>query len=83
MKTLKEILESSEEYVKFQTYEKSPMQRRREMGKRMKLLAKEIFQKTQEEKLQSLLRKRENCKLFLMQICTKQAKMKVIKKTVR
>ena len=55
---------------------KSPMQRRKEMGRRMKLLAKKSSTKL--KKKRALLRKRDTASL--MKSAQKQAKMKVIKK---
>ena len=55
---------------------KSPMQRRREMGRRMKLLAKKSSTKI--KKKRALLRKRDTASL--QKSAAKQAKMTVIKK---
>ena len=55
---------------------KSPMQRRREMGRRMKLLAKKSS--TKMKKKRALLRKRDSASL--QKSAAKQAKMMVIKK---
>ena len=57
---------------------KSPMQRRREMGRRMKLLAKKSSTKL--KKKRALLRKRDTASL--QKSAAKQAKMKVIKKSL-
>ena len=72
MKTLKEML-CQEAPVK---PTKSPMQRRKEMGSRMKLLAKQSSPKL--KKKRALLRKRDAASL--MKSAQKQAKMTVIKK---
>ena len=72
MKTLKEIL-CEKAPVK---PTKSPIQRRREMGRRMKLLAKKAS--TKMKKKRALLRKRDTASL--QKSAAKQAKMKVIKK---
>ena len=72
MKTLKEML-CEKAPVK---PTKSPMQRRKEMGRRMKLLAKKSSTKL--KKKRALLRKRDTASL--MKSAQKQAKMKIIKK---
>ena len=72
MRTLKEIL-CEKAPVK---PTKSPIQRRREMGRRMKLLAKKAS--TKMKKKRALLRKRDTASL--QKSAAKQAKMKVIKK---
>jgi hypothetical protein len=72
MKTLKEILLGEAAPAP----QKSPMQRRREMGRRMKLLAKKSSTKL--KKKRALLRKRDAASL--MKSAQKQAKMTVIKK---
>tara|TARA_B100001109_G_C18509214_1_gene310686 strand:+ start:11 stop:409 length:399 start_codon:yes stop_codon:yes gene_type:complete len=72
MKTLKEML-CEKAPIK---PTKSPMQRRKEMGRRMKLLAKKSSTKL--KKKRALLRKRDTASL--MKSAQKQAKMKVIKK---
>ena len=72
MKTLKEML-CEKAPVK---PTKSPVQRRREMGRRMKLLAKKSSTKL--KKKRALLRKRDTASL--MKSAQKQAKMTVIKK---
>ena len=72
MKTLKEML-CEKAPVK---PTKSPMQRRKEMGRRMKLLAKKSSTKL--KKKRALLRKRDTASL--QKSAAKQAKMKVIKK---
>ena len=72
MKTLKEML-CEEAPVK---PTKSPIQRRREMGRRMKLLAKKSSTKL--KKKRALLRKRDTASL--QKSAAKQAKMTVIKK---
>ena len=72
MKTLKEML-GEKAPVK---PTKSPMQRRREMGRRMKLLAKKSSTKL--KKKRALLRKRDTASL--QKSAAKQAKMTVIKK---
>ena len=72
MKTLKEML-----YEKAPIKPtKSPMQRRREMGRRMKLLAKKASTKL--KKKRALLRKRDTASL--QKSAAKQAKMIIIKK---
>ena len=73
MKTLKEMLLGEKAPIK---PTKSPMQRRREMGRRMKLLAKKSSTKL--KKKRALLRKRDTASL--QKSAAKQAKMKVIKK---
>ena len=75
MKTLKEILLGEKAPIK---PTKSPMQRRREMGRRMKLLAKKSSTKL--KKKRALLRKRDSASL--QKSAAKQAKMKVIKKAL-
>ena len=72
MKTLKEML-CEKAPVK---PTKSPMQRRREMGRRMKLLAKKSSTKL--KKKRALLRKRDTASL--QKSAAKQAKMIIIKK---
>ena len=72
MKTLKEML-CEKAPVK---PTKSPVQRRREMGRRMKLLAKKSSTKL--KKKRALLRKRDTASL--QKSAAKQAKMIVIKK---
>ena len=72
MKTLKEML-CEKAPIK---PTKSPMQRRREMGKRMKLLAKKSSTKL--KKKRALLRRRDTASL--QKSAAKQAKMIVIKK---
>ena len=73
MKTLKEMLLGEKAPIK---PTKSPMQRRREMGRRMKLLAKKSSTKL--KKKRALLRKRDTASL--QKSAAKQAKMTVIKK---
>ena len=73
MKTLKEMLLGEKTPIK---PTKSPMQRRREMGRRMKLLAKKASTKL--KKKRALLRKRDTASL--QKSAAKQAKMTVIKK---
>ena len=73
MKTLKEMLLGEKTPIK---PTKSPMQRRREMGRRMKLLAKKSSTKL--KKKRALLRKRDTASL--QKSAAKQAKMIVIKK---
>ena len=72
MKTLKEML-CEKAPIK---PTKSPMQRRKEMGRRMKLLAKKSSTKL--KKKRALLRKRDTASL--QKSAAKQAKMTVIKK---
>jgi len=72
MKTLKEML-CEKAPIK---PTKSPMQRRREMGRRMKLLAKKASTKL--KKKRALLRKRDTASL--QKSAAKQAKMIIIKK---
>ena len=74
MKTLKEMLC---EKVSIKPT-KSPMQRRREMGRRMKLLAKKAS--TKMKKKRALLKKRDTASL--QKSAQKQAKMMVIKKSL-
>jgi hypothetical protein len=74
MKTLKEML-CEKASIK---PTKSPMQRRREMGRRMKLLAKKSSTKL--KKKRALLKKRDTASL--QKSAAKQAKMKVIKKAL-
>ena len=76
MKTLKEILQETSLEEKPIKPKKSPMQRRREMGRRMKLLAKKSS--TKMKKKRSLLRKRDSASL--KKSADKQAKMMVIKR---
>ena len=71
MRTLKEMLCENAPAPK-----KSDVQRRREMGRRMKLLAKKASTKFKKKK--ALLRKRDSASL--MKSAQKQAKMTVIKK---
>ena len=73
MKTLKEMLLGEKAPIK---PTKSPMQRRREMGRRMKLLAKKSSTKL--KKKRALLRKRDTASL--QKSAAKQAKMIIIKK---
>ena len=72
MKTLKEML-CEKAPIK---PTKSPMQRRREMGRRMKLLAKKSSTKI--KKKRALLRKRDSASL--QKSAAKKAKMMVIKR---
>ena len=72
MKTLKEML-CEKAPIK---PTKSPMQRRREIGRRMKLLAKKASTKL--KKKRALLRKRDTASL--QKSAAKQAKMIIIKK---
>ena len=72
MKTLKEML-CEKASIK---PTKSPMQRRREMGRRMKLLAKKSS--TKMKKKRALLRKRDAASL--QKSAAKKAKMMVIKR---
>jgi len=72
MKTLKEML-CEKASIK---PTKSPMQRRREMGRRMKLLAKKSSTKI--KKKRALLRKRDSASL--QKSAAKKAKMMVIKR---
>jgi len=72
MKTLKEML-CEKAPIK---PTKSPMQRRREMGRRMKLLAKKSSVKL--KKKRALLKKRDTASL--QKSAAKQAKMMVIKR---
>jgi len=74
MKTLKEML-CEKAPIK---PTKSPMQRRREMGRRMKLLAKKSSVKL--KKKRALLKKRDTASL--MKSAQKQAKMGIIKKAL-
>ena len=76
MKTLKEILQETSLEEKSIKPTKSPMQRRREMGRRMKLLAKKSSTKI--KKKRALLRKRDAASL--QKSAAKQAKMMVIKR---
>ena len=76
MKTLKQILQETSLGEKSIKPKKSPVQRRREMGKRMKLLAKKSSTKI--KKKRALLRKRDTASL--QKSAAKQAKMTVIKK---
>ena len=73
MKTLKEMLLGEKAPIK---PTKSPMQRRREMGRRMKLLAKKSSTKLKKQR--ALTRKRDTASL--MKSAQKKAKMTVIKK---
>ena len=72
MKTLKEMLLGEKAPIK---PTKSPMQRRREMGRRMKLLAKKSSTKLKKQR--ALTRKRDTASL--MKSAQKKAKMTVIK----
>ena len=74
MRTLKEIL-CEKAPVK---PTKSPIQRRREMGRRMKLLAKKAS--TKMKKKRALLKKRDTASL--QKSAQKQAKMMVIKRSL-
>jgi len=76
MKTLKEILQETSLEEKPIKPKKSPIQLRRAMGKKMKLLAKKSSTKL--KKKRALLRKRDNASL--KKSADKQAKMIVIKK---
>jgi hypothetical protein len=76
MKTLKEILQETSLEEKSIKPKKSPVQRRREMGRRMKLLAKKSS--TKMKKKRALLRKRDTASL--KKSADKQAKMIIIKK---
>ena len=75
MKTLKEMLLGEKAPIK---PTKSPMQRRREMGRRMKLLAKKSSTKLKKQR--ALTRKRDTASL--QKSASKQAKMTVIKKVL-
>jgi len=74
MKTLKEILLGEAT----STPKKSDVQRRREMGRRMKLLAKKSSTKLKKQR--ALTRKRDTASL--QKSASKQAKMTVIKKVL-
>ena len=74
MKTLKEML-CEKTPIK---PTKSPMQRRREMGRRMKLLAKKSSTKLKKQR--AMTRKRDTASL--QKSASKQAKMTVIKKVL-
>jgi len=74
MKTLKEMLCEKAPIKPTQ----SPMQRRREMGRRMKLLAKKAS--TKMKKKRALLKKRDTASL--QKSAQKQAKMMVIKRSL-
>ena len=74
MKTLKEML-CEKAPIK---PTKSPMQRRKEMGRRMKLLAKKSSTKLKKQR--ALTRKRDTASL--QKSASKQAKMTVIKKVL-
>ena len=76
MKTLKQILQETSLGEKSIKPKKSPIQRRREMGRRMKLLAKKSS--TKMKKKRALLRKRDSASL--QKSAAKQAKMMVIKR---
>jgi len=76
MKTLKQILQETSLGEKSIKPKKSPVQRRREMGRRMKLLAKKSS--TKMKKKRALLRKRDSASL--KKSADKQAKMMVIKR---
>ena len=76
MKTLKQILQETSLGEKSIKPKKSPVQRRREMGRRMKLLAKKSS--TKMKKKRALLRKRDSASL--KKTADKQAKMMVIKR---
>lgn len=76
MKTLKEILQETSLGEKSIKPKKSPIQLRRAMGKRMKLLAKKSS--TKMKKKRALLRKRDSASL--KKSADKQAKMMVIKR---
>jgi len=73
MKTLKEML-----CEKAPAPKKSDVQRRREMGRRMKLLAKKSSTKLKKQR--AMTRKRDNASL--QKSASKQAKMTVIKKAL-
>ena len=74
MKTLKEILLGEAT----STPKKSDVQRRREMGRRMKLLAKKSSTKLKKQR--AMTRKRDTASL--QKSASKQAKMTVIKKVL-
>tara|TARA_B100000085_G_scaffold102257_1_gene93042 strand:- start:391 stop:789 length:399 start_codon:yes stop_codon:yes gene_type:complete len=74
MKTLKEMLLGEAAPAP----KKSDVQRRREMGRRMKLLAKKSSTKLKKQR--ALTRKRDNASL--QKSASKQAKMTVIKKAL-
>ena len=76
MKTLKQILQETSLGEKSIKPKKSPIQLRRAMGKRMRLLAKKSS--TKMKKKRSLLRKRDSA--TLKKSADKQAKMMVIKR---
>ena len=76
MKTLKQILQETSLGEKSIKPKKSPIQLRRAMGKRMRLLAKKSS--TKMKKKRSLLRKRDSASL--KKSADKQAKMMVIKR---
>ena len=78
MKTLKEILQETSLEEKPIKPKKSPVQRRREMGRRMKLLAKKSSTKLKKQR--AMTRKRDNASL--QKSASKQAKMTVIKKAL-
>ena len=76
MKTLKQILQETSLGEKSIKPKKSPIQLRRAMGRRMRLLAKKSS--TKMKKKRSLLRKRDSASL--KKSADKQAKMMVIKR---
>ena len=76
MKTLKQILQETSLGEKSIKPKKSPIQLRRAMGRRMRLLAKKSS--TKMKKKRSLLRKRDSASL--KKTADKQAKMMVIKR---
>ena len=76
MKTLKQILQETSLGEKSIKPKKSPIQLRRAMGRRMRLLAKKSS--TKMKKKRALLRKRDSASL--QKSAAKQAKMMVIKR---
>ena len=76
MKTLKQILQETSLGEKSIKPKKSPIQLRRAMGRRMRLLAKKSS--TKMKKKRALLRKRDSASL--KKSADKQAKMMVIKR---
>ena len=75
MKTLKEMLLGEKAPIK---PTKSPMQRRKEMGRRMKLLAKRSSTKMKKKRMRTRRRGAD----ALRKIAQKQAKMAVIKRSM-
>ena len=78
MRTFKDIYDSKEELEEGLPQKKSPMQRRREMSRRMKILAKKSSVKMAKKRARFKRRSTEK----LQKSAARQAKMMVIKRSL-